>query len=460
VSHIAGKSRTSGASTGGRTAGQQGSAGCVSVFRDRSHSRSASSPRTARQRCTTASKATTGLNGRNMPKGDVKHGSFETGAVVLSWFVLNIAMGSSTKWIFLYGEICFEHPTECRTFKFPLAITVIHMIFSWVMCYIQLFYIRKRPVGAGLTLRQQLEKVAPLSICFSLSVAMGNLSLKYIFPSFNQMLGSMSPLITVAMAVVLQRKSYNWWTWLSMPVICGGLAVCSATEVNFNLLGAFYATGATVLRALKSIMQGKLLTSGENLDSVTLLFYMAPWAALFLSFIAAFSEGLEPHILLLQGLMGSVDGSGPADPGYRRVTGGWNVFILLVISGLNACLLNVANFMVTSYTSPVTLQVLGNVKSCLAIGVSVAIFRNTLTVEQGVGVAGCLFGVWLYNQKGGPSSSKEASAGPASRSKADSTPPATPVLEMAVASGPRGGSGAMARAPQDPGTSSLNPRSP
>eukprot|EP00913_Durusdinium_trenchii_P035515 g33235.t1 len=42
---------------------------------------------------------------------------------------------------------------------------------------------------------------------------------------------------------------------------------------------------------------------------------------------------------------------------------------LLVLSGLNACLLNIANFLVTSYTSPVTLQVLGNVKSCLSIAV-------------------------------------------------------------------------------------------
>merc|ERR1712004_85585 len=74
--------------------------------------------------------------------------------------------------------------------------------------------------------------------------------------------------------------------------------------------------------------------------------------------------------------------------------------MLLMVSGLNACLLNVANFMVTSYTSPLTLQVLGNVKGCLGIAVSAAILRNTLTLNQGIGVAVCLLGVWLYNQKG------------------------------------------------------------
>ena len=70
----------------------------------------------------------------------------------------------------------------------------------------------------------------------------------------------------------------------------------------------------------------------------------------------------------------------------------------------------------------VTLQVLGNVKSCLSIAVSVAIFRtldcalkgpttgfahllrwirwrNSLTMEQAFGVCTCLIGVWMYNQK-------------------------------------------------------------
>mmetsp|Transcript_38493 Transcript_38493/g.78804 ORF Transcript_38493/g.78804 Transcript_38493/m.78804 type:complete len:130 (-) Transcript_38493:335-724(-) len=54
---------------------------------------------------------------------------------------------------------------------------------------------------------------------------MGNLSLKYIYPSFNQMLGSMSPLITVLLAVVMQQKHFPLKTWLSMPVICVGCSL-------------------------------------------------------------------------------------------------------------------------------------------------------------------------------------------------------------------------------------------
>ncbi|CAJ1347255.1 unnamed protein product, partial [Effrenium voratum] len=185
----------------------------------------------------------------------------ETGLVVISWFVLNISIASSTKWIFVQGKICIQD-TGCQTYKFPIAITVIHMLFSWVLCRIYILTVRGGVAGhcgksQGLTWRQQLKEIMPLSLCFALSVAMGNLSLKYIYPSFNQMLGSMSPLITVLLAVLLQRKSFPLKTWLSMPVICAGLAVCSLKELNFNALGAFYCTGATVLRALKSLIQGR-----------------------------------------------------------------------------------------------------------------------------------------------------------------------------------------------------------
>ncbi|OLP99764.1 putative sugar phosphate/phosphate translocator [Symbiodinium microadriaticum] len=415
----------------------------------------------------------------------------ETAAVVTSWFVLNITIASSTKWIFVHGRICsvpchanhlhehfYEHlnmsiyhvalapPSQlvrcdkawtqassrslgtmtrqtlqletsvfvrswglalnstshvhrpihtgrhihnlktndkgCTTYQYPVAITVIHMIFSWMLCRVYIFQLRR---GKALGLAQQAREIMPLSLCFALSVAMGNLSLKYIYPSFNQMLGpaltrSMSPLITVLLAVVMQQKRFPLKTWLSMPVICVGLAVCSAKELNFNALGAFYASGATVLRAVKSLIQGR--------------YYMAPWAAMWLTLIMLFMEagtdehdvqipsfsaapgkGGEPLFLLLT--VFDLQGLGPDGDG--GVTGAGQVLSLLMLSGLNACLLNIANFLVTSYTSPVTLQVLGNVKSCLSIAVSVAIFRNSLTLEQAIGVCTCLIGVWMYNQK-------------------------------------------------------------
>jgi len=310
--------------------------------------------------------------------------------VIVSWFGLNISIGNVMKWLYVYGEICVSagEKSSCHKYKFPLTVTALHMIFSWVMCRMYMMWRGNASQNQQMGLIQQARKIFPLAACFALSVGMGNLSLKYIFPSFNQMLGASSPLITVIMMVTVTNTRYNAWAWGSMPIICGGIVLCAAKEVNFHLWGALFCFGATVMRGAKSIIQGKILSSpGERLDSVALLYYMAPWSAVLLFGMSLCTEGAEPIVLLL-------GGASPNSTGLIRV------LVLLVISGLNACLLNISNFLVTFHTNAVTLQVLGNVKTVLSIGVSVCIFRNPLSLSQAIGCCICLGGVWIYNSKG------------------------------------------------------------
>merc|ERR1711865_572033 len=78
-----------------------------------------------------------------------------------------------------------------------------------------------------------------------------------------------------------------------------------------------------------------------------------------------------------------------------------NVLLLLALGGGNACFLQIAGNQVTAYLGGVMLQVLGNVKACLSIIISVAIFGNAVQSAQVFGVVVCLSGVALYNWKGG-----------------------------------------------------------
>jgi drug/metabolite transporter (DMT)-like permease len=267
-------------------------------------------------------------------------------------------------------------------------VTVVHMMFSWGMCWFYLKFVRQTlDKGPQLSISQQASKIAPLAACVAGSFGASNVALKYIFPSFNQMLGSMTPLITVFIDSVFRGKRYNNWTWGSISFISGGLIVCGVKEVHFHFLGLSMAIIATVLRAVKSIIQSQLLTPEEKLDAVTLLYYMAPWAALFLFSMGICLEGSKPILLLYYGF----------EQDERAAA---NVFFLLVMGGLNACLLNITNFQVTADTSAVMLNVLGNVKNCIGIGVSVLIFGNPLLLEQAIGVAVCLVGVWFYQKYG------------------------------------------------------------
>jgi len=321
----------------------------------------------------------------------------QTVLVVGIWFGFNTSMASLTKWTYVYGQVCDVGGSNCRTFQFPFMMTVVHMLFSWTGCLIVLRTRHSKKDRVQLSFGQQFQKVVPLALCFAVSVAMGNLSLKYIYPSFGQMLSSVSPLVTVLMAMAIRRTTYNAWTWISMPVICGGLLVCSTEEVNFNLHGATLAILATVLRATKSVMQEKLLDpKAKDMDAVSLLFYLAPWAGLFLVIMSLCYEGLEPLRMLYP---------------WRNnapTTGVLQILMLLSFSGVNACFLNLSGNLVTAYVGAVGLQILGNLKACMSIAVSVAIFRNPVTSLQRGGVIMCLFGVWLYSSWGGPTKNKDA----------------------------------------------------
>ena len=121
-----------------------------------------------------------------------------------------------------------------------------------------------------------------------------------------------------------------------------------------------------------------LLTDpAEKMNSVNLLRYMAPIAAAVL---------LPATLILEPGVFMQVFQS-------RNET---SFLAFLALSAALAYFVNLLNFLVTQYTSALTLQVLGNGKGVAAVFVSIMLFRNPITF---VGLAGYLTtvsGMMLY----------------------------------------------------------------
>ena len=72
-------------------------------------------------------------------------------------------------------------------------------------------------------------------------------------------------------------------------------------------------------------------------------------------------------------------------------------FILWANCVLAYCL-NLLNFLVTRYTSALTLQVLGNGKGVVAAGVSIMIFKNPVTLMGMMGYFITIAGVVAYSE--------------------------------------------------------------
>ena len=127
-----------------------------------------------------------------------------------------------------------------------------------------------------------------------------------------------------------------------------------------------------------SAAPGLLLSSAvERLDSISLLYHMS-----------------KPSMWMLTAWVLALERDALYDESIRD----GSLWLCILASSWVAFFLNVANFLVTLHTSPVTLQVLGNIKVVMLIGVSVAIFRNEVSPQSIAGCATCLVGVALYNR--------------------------------------------------------------
>lgn len=159
-----------------------------------------------------------------------------------------------------------------------------------------------------------------------------------------------------------------------VPVVVG-IVLASNSEPLFHLWGFLACFMATFARALKSVLQGLLLTNeNERLDSLNLLLFMSPIALVILSISSKLMEPLAFETMLSNCKSSHIFG-----------------FVLILNCSI-AFLVNLSNFMVTKCTSPLTLQVLGNAKGAVAVIVSILLFRNPVSSTGMIGYTITVFG--------------------------------------------------------------------
>ncbi|XP_074582579.1 putative sugar phosphate/phosphate translocator At3g11320 [Curcuma longa] len=296
-------------------------------------------------------------------------GRFFTFTLVASWYASNIGVLLLNKYLLSnYG------------FRYPIFLTMCHMAACSLLSYVAIAWLRVAPMQTVRS-RLQLVKIAALSLVFCGSVVSGNVSLKYLPVSFNQAVGATTPFFTAVFAYIMTVKRESWITYITLIPVVSGVIIASGGEPSFHLFGFLMCIGATAARALKSVLQGILLSSeGEKLNSMNLLLYMAPIAVVLL---------LPAAIIMEENVVGITLALARKD---IRI-----IWYLLLNSSL-AYFVNLTNFLVTKHTSALTLQVLGNAKGAVAVVVSILIFKNPVTVTGMLGYTVTVIGVILYSE--------------------------------------------------------------
>ncbi|PPR80433.1 hypothetical protein GOBAR_AA40283 [Gossypium barbadense] len=292
-----------------------------------------------------------------------------------------------------------------------------HMTACSLLSYIAIAWMKMVPMQ---TIRSKVQflKISALSLVFCVSVVFGNISLRYLPVSFNQAVGATTPFFTAVFAYLMTLKREAWLTYITLIPVVTGVIIASGREFSsdyfdviscremdsyhelhgslknpllvegritgepsFHLFGFIMCISATAARALKSVLQGILLSSeGEKLNSMNLLLYMAPIAVVFL---------LPATLFMEENVVGITLALARDDV---------KIIWYLLFNSALAYFVNLTNFLVTKHTSALTLQVLGNAKGAVAVVVSILIFRNPVSVTGMLGYTLTVFGVILYSE--------------------------------------------------------------
>ncbi|XP_057414916.1 probable sugar phosphate/phosphate translocator At3g11320 [Lotus japonicus] len=294
---------------------------------------------------------------------------WQTIAVVISWYSSNIGVLLMNKFLLSnYG------------FKYPVFLTTCHMMVCSVFSYVGISVMDIVPLQ-NIQSKEQFAKICALSVVFCFSVVCGNMSLKYIPVSFNQAIGATTPFFTAVFAYAVSRKREAWVTYGTLLPVVAGVVIASGGEPSFQLFGFLICVSSTAARAFKSVLQDILLSSeGEKLNSMNLLLYMTPIAMLVL---------LPATLLMEENVIWITIELARKDI---------RILWYLLFSSSLAYFVNLTNFLVTKYTSALTLQVLGNAKGAIAVVVSILIFKNPISMIGMLGYGLTVIGVVLYSE--------------------------------------------------------------
>jgi len=207
------------------------------------------------------------------------------------------------------------------------------------------------------------------------TVLVGLIALNYVAVSFTETVKSSAPAFTVVISQLLLGQVTGMYVKLSLLPVMGGLALCSANELSYNLPG-FTAALVTNISECAQNVYSKMLISGDN-------FKYSPSEMQFYTSVASLTVTL-PTVLLMVDLdtILAVD---------------MKMFMCYMVNGVFFHSQTIAAYYLMDYISPVTHSVANTGKRAFLIWTSVILFGNEVTFLSGLGTVVVIIGVLLYN---------------------------------------------------------------
>ncbi|XP_064459477.1 solute carrier family 35 member E2A-like isoform X2 [Ornithodoros turicata] len=256
----------------------------------------------------------------------------------------------------------------------PVVLGAMQMLMCFILGYAQMRFTIKRRLNAENSPRAR-NVILVGSLRFS-TVFLGLIALWYVPVSFAETVKSSAPVFTVVISRLVLGEMTTWLVNLSLFPVMGGLALCSANEISFNVPGFVASLCTNLSECFQNVFSKRLLSDERvKLLPVELQCYTS----------------LSSAFILVPATFALVNFSNV----WQATT--WTTFSTLVFGGISFHCQSLTEYVLLGYISPVTHSVANTVKRALMIWLSVLVFGNKVTFLSGLGTLTVIFGVFLYN---------------------------------------------------------------
>lgn len=270
-------------------------------------------------------------------------------------------------------------------YNFPKVVSFAHFVACGAVCFtlMAVSHLKEGKPFPVPTVKEQLTGICPVAASFALSIGFNNMALSYAGAGFVEMMGS-TTLLWVVMLTLAMGKAWNGALNLPLVVVSVGVCMCATGELRFSTLGILFALGASLMRALKGVLQAHLLIADDEcnrtkLEPHELLAWMSiPSAAIMLGW-SLMTDGAAPFVQFVT---------------HDRLLG---LVLAISISCANAVILNLSNLFVVKDLGAVGVNVTGQLKGIMIILGGVAVLGESVQMMQIIGFGTVVGGCAWYN---------------------------------------------------------------
>ncbi|GAB5371559.1 hypothetical protein AAMO2058_001590400 [Amorphochlora amoebiformis] len=255
-------------------------------------------------------------------------------------------------------------------FNFPILLTVIQYLITWTMLEVLAIggFFKRLNIPAD-------KHLWVLAFAIGTATAISNLSLKY-----NSVgVYTISKLLLTPAAVcgeyILRGKVCSKTRMALLAFLCLCVLFSSKTDLDINIKGSICVISWLPVAVIYKVGWASAVKD-RGFDTLALMHYIMPYASIFCSTMSFFLEDTD-----------------------AVVNGDWATyytFLLLIISGLSAFLINLSGFLVMGLLSPLTHIVLGQAKSAVMMLIGILCFGYNPQAKSVLGAVLAMASITCY----------------------------------------------------------------